>query len=66
MFHAAPFNAPTGFSLSLIELLVANTTINERMTPWRKQVEAVTGDERTQWLENGLHLQASRTRRRRI
>jgi len=48
---------PRDFSLSLIELLVANTTINERMTPWRKQVEAVTGDERTQWLENGLHLQ---------
>src|SRR5271157_1458409 len=54
LLRASP---PRDFSQSLVELLVANTTMEERMAPWRKEVESVSGDERTLWLVYGLHME---------
>ncbi len=50
-------NPPKDFALALIELLDANTTIAERREPWRREIATLSGDELTQWIENGFHMQ---------
>lgn len=49
-------NPPADYALDVLDLLRSNTTREEIVPLWHAEASHVSGDERTAWLEFGLHL----------